>query len=145
MSAPILASLRFRLMYRETDASQVIYFAAWFPWMERLSVGWLHDQGIPFDTMMDRFGATGLTRATTCEYLAPTGVYDEIDLSMHLDRMGGTSYQLGFTMTRVDDAAVVARATLAIAYVDRSGRSAKVPDEVRALLLTPTGNDIEGS
>jgi acyl-CoA thioester hydrolase len=134
--APVLARAQFPLSYGDTDASGILYFGACFPWIERLSVGWLHENGIRFDQMVERFGLIGVTRATTCEYLSSAHVYDPIEVEMRAARVGATSYTLGFTVTRTSDAQVIARATITIAFADLSGRSTKIPDEIRALFET---------
>jgi YbgC/YbaW family acyl-CoA thioester hydrolase len=138
MTAPpegtLSARRRIRLSYADTDAAGIIYFAAWFPWMERLSTEWFHDNGFRFDQMLARFGATMVSRATSCEYLVPVGVYDEVDIEMRVARVGESSCQLAFAMTRVADARAVGRSTLTLVAVDASGRATSVPDALRDLL-----------
>jgi acyl-CoA thioester hydrolase len=128
------ATRRIRLGYADTDAAGIIYYGAWFPWMERLSTEWFHDHGFRFDQMVPRFGVTIVTRATTCEYLVPVGAYDEVDLAMRVARVGERSFDLAFAMTRVDDGRVVGRSTLTLVAVDASGAATRVPDALRELL-----------
>lgn len=130
----VSARRRFRLSYADTDAAGIIYFAAWFPWMERLSTEWFHQNGFRFDRMVEKFGATVVSRATSCEYLAPVRAYDEIDIEMRVTRVGERSFELAFTMTRVTDPCVVGRSTLTLVAVDASGRPTGVPNALRALL-----------
>ena len=92
---------------------------------------WL-DRGFRHDRMLDRLGVQFVTRATTCDYLAVARPYDEVDIDMELVQAGRRSLQFGFTMTRVPDTSVVARATFTLVCVDRSGRSTAVPPGVRA-------------
>jgi acyl-CoA thioester hydrolase len=125
--------LRQRLMlgYADTDAAGILYFAAWFPWMERMSTqAWL-DRGLRHDQMLDRFGVLFVVRATTCEYLAIARPYDEVDVEMELAEAGRRSFQFAFMMTRARDTTVVARATFTVVCVDPSGRSTAIPPEVR--------------
>lgn len=119
------------LGYADSDAAGILYFAAWFPWMERMSTqAWL-DRGLRHDQMPDRFGVQFVVRATTCDYLAVVRPYDEVDIEMDLALAGRRSLRFGFTMTRADDTTVVARATFTLVCVDGSGRSTVVPPEVR--------------
>jgi acyl-CoA thioester hydrolase len=134
-AAPLVVR-RMRLVYGDTDAAQILYFAAWFPWMERVSVEWAAEHGFRYDQMQKLHGSTPVTRATTCEYTATARVYDEIDIAMHLDHIGNTSYRLGFTMTRPTDAVVVARSTLTLVLIDAAGRPSSIPAPYRALLVT---------
>lgn len=128
------ATRRIRLTYADTDAAGILYFAAWFPWMERLSVEWVYAQGFRFDQMHERFGAAPVARATSCEYTAPTRVYDEIEMSMSVGHIGTSSYRLEFTMTRIPDPVVVARSTLTLVCVDADGRPRALPDVYRSML-----------
>jgi len=125
--------LRWRVMlaYADSDAAGILYFAAWFPWMERMSTqAWL-DRGFRHDRILDQLGVQFVTRATTCDYLAVVRPYDEVDIEMDLAKAGRRSLQFAFTMTRVPDTTVVARATFTLVCVDQSGRSTAVPPDVR--------------
>jgi acyl-CoA thioester hydrolase len=130
----VSARRRVRLSYADTDAAGIVYFAAWFSWMERLSTEWFHDNGFRFDRMLTEHGATVVTRATSCEYLAPVGAYDEVDIEMRVARVGERSCELAFGMTRVTDAVMVGRSTLTLVTVDASGRPTRVPAALRELL-----------
>jgi YbgC/YbaW family acyl-CoA thioester hydrolase len=130
----VAARHRVRLSYGDTDAAGIIYFAAWFPWMERLSTGWFYDNGFRFDRMLDQLGATMVSRATSCEYLVPVGAYDEVDIEMRVARVGERSCELAFAMTRVTDARPVGRSTLTLVAIDASGRPTPVPEPLRELL-----------
>ena len=129
-----VATRRIRLTYADTDAAAILYYAAWFPWMERLSVEWAYGNGFRFDRMLDAHGAAPVARATACEYLAKTRVYDEIDLDMRVAHIGTRSYRLGFTMTRVPDGVVVARSALTLVCVDADGRATPIPGALRSVL-----------
>lgn len=128
------ATRRIRLTYADTDAAGILYFAAWFPWMERLSVEWVYGQGFRFDRMHELFGAAPVARATSCEYTAPTRVYDEVEMAMGVDHIGTSSYRLAFTMTRLPDAVVVARSTLTLVCLGADGRPKAIPDPYRSML-----------
>jgi acyl-CoA thioester hydrolase len=125
--------LRWRVMlaYADSDAAGILYFAAWFSWMERMSTqAWL-DRGFRHDQMLERIGVQFVTRATTCDYVAVARPYDEIDIEMELTEAGRRSLRFAFTMTRAADTTVVARATFTLVCVDGSGRSAAIPPDVR--------------
>jgi acyl-CoA thioester hydrolase len=135
-----VAVRRIRLTYADTDAAAILYFAAWFPWMERISVEWVYGQGFRFDQIGERFGAAPSARATSCEYTAPARVYDEIDVAMRIEHIGTTSYRLGFTMTRCVDRVVVARSTLTLVFIAANGVAAPLPVEYRTMLETAQRN-----
>jgi acyl-CoA thioester hydrolase len=128
------ATRRIRLTYADTDAAAILYFAAWFPFMERISVEWAYSKGFRYDRILTEHGAAPVARATSCEYLAKTQVYDEIDIDMRVDHVGARSYRLAFTMTRVADRVTVARSLLTLVCIDDTGRSAGIPAALREVL-----------
>jgi acyl-CoA thioester hydrolase len=130
----VLSRRQIVIVYADTDAAGIIYFAAWFPWLERLHTEWLLEHDVRFPELYDRCGASVVTRATTCEYLAVVRPYDRIDISMAVGAVGVRSYRLDYAMTRAGDGLEVARATLSLVGVDREGRSAPVPELIKNLL-----------
>jgi acyl-CoA thioester hydrolase len=134
LGTPVVAARRVRLTYADTDAAGILYYAAWFPWMERVNVEWAYEQGFRIDRMMGEHGASPVTRSTTCEYVATATVYDEIDVEMRVDHVGNRSYRYGFTMTRVGDRVVVARSSLTMVCVGPDGRPTAIPAALRSVL-----------
>lgn len=124
------------ISYADTDAAGIIYYAAWFPWMERLHTEWLLGYGIRFPELYARCGASVVTRATSCEYLAVVRPYDRVDIAMSLGRVGPRSYQLEYTMTRIHDETHVARATLTLVGIDLEGRSTALPEPITELFVS---------
>jgi len=130
----VVASREVLLTYADTDAAGILYYAAWFPWMERMGVEWLLDNGFRYDTMLAEHGAGAVTRATTCEYLSQVTIYDRVRIDMFVDLVGDRSYRLGFTMTRVSDGVVVARSTMSLVVIDSEGKPASIPPALLTLL-----------
>lgn len=127
-------STEFRLSWGECDPAGIVYFAAYLPWMERLHSGWWFERGLRFDHMLDRIGATAVTRQTTCSYLAPATVLERIVATMWLRAVGETSFTLHFDFRCPDRDQVVADAELAMVFVDRGGRSTAIPPLARSQL-----------
>jgi YbgC/YbaW family acyl-CoA thioester hydrolase len=129
----VIASRRIRLGYADTDAAGILYYAAWFPWMERLSTDWLHERGYRFDRMLTELGVMMVSRATSCEYLLPVRAYDEVELAMDVARLGERSVELAFGMTRIGDGRLVARSRTTLVAVDASGGATPLPTALREL------------
>jgi YbgC/YbaW family acyl-CoA thioester hydrolase len=139
MTAPeigkrVVARREVLLTYADTDAAGILYYAAWFPWMERMGVEWLYDNGFRYDTMLAEHGAAAVTRATTCEYLSQVTIYERVEIRMFVDTVGQRSYRLGFTMIRDHDQTVVARSTMSLVTIDGEGKPAQIPATLEALL-----------
>lgn len=121
------ASLQVQLSYADCDPAGIVYFASWFPWMERLLSGWLFDRGLRSDHLLEKHGFATITRQTECEYLHPADLFDEIRITMDSARVGRTSIQWGFTMLRLSDGAQVARGKITWVTIDASGNAIPVP------------------
>lgn len=135
-----LACRRLVITYADTDAAGIIYFAAWFPWMERLHTEWLAGRGVRFSELLDRCGVSVVTRATSCEYLDPVRPYDEVEIMMSVGHLGTRSYRADFVMRRVEDDARVARASMTLVSIDATGAATPLPALI-ADLLTPASAD----
>lgn len=127
-----------RLSYADTDPAGILYFAVWFPWMERIQSEWLYLQGLRQDMLQERFGFTTVTRHADCEYLSPVGLFDEIRISMSVSRIGRTSFTSSFRMRRIQTTVVVATGSLTVVCLDAHGQPVPVPDPLRALLDSVT-------
>jgi acyl-CoA thioester hydrolase len=122
-----LLSKRVLITYADTDAAGIIYYAAWFPWMERVQTEWLNQHEVRFPELLDRCGASVVTRATSCEYLAVVRPYDEIDIAMSIGHVRRRSYRMDFVMTRVSDGVQVASASMSLVGIDPVGAVAALP------------------
>ncbi|MEV6929517.1 hotdog domain-containing protein [Dactylosporangium sp. NPDC051485] len=128
---PEIHRIDLRLGYADCDPAQIIYYGAWFPWMERVQTEWLYLNDLRPDTLEERFGFRIVSRAAQCEYLSPARVFDRIALSLLVEHVGRTSLRWGFRMVRHDDAALVARAWL----VNVTIGPVPVPEPMRSALL----------
>jgi acyl-CoA thioester hydrolase len=138
----LLLCRRIVITYADTDAAGIIYFAAWFPWMERLHTEWLAGHGVRFTDLAEHGGASVVTRATSCEYLAVVRPYDEVEIAMSVGHLSRRSYRMDYQMTRAGTAAPVARASLTLVGVDADGVAAPLPAPIADLLThgAPTGD-----
>ena len=127
-----LHTLTFRLSYADTDPAGILYFAAWFPWMERAQSEWFYLNGLRQDELKDRHGFWTVTCHTECDYLIPVGLFDEIRLEMRLTRIGRRSFDMGYQFVRAADEALVGRGLIRVVTVTPEGGSAPIPD----LLMT---------
>lgn len=123
-----------RLSYADCDPAQILYYAAWFPWMERVQSEWLYLNDLRADTLAERFGFATITRRAECDYLSPARLFELIRVSMTVARLGNTSIRFGFRMVRQDDQVLVARGALILVTIDEHGQPVTVPDRLRTVL-----------
>lgn len=130
-------SLTFNLSYADTDPSGLVYFAAWFPWMERCQSAWFYASGLRQDTMLREHGFGTVTRRAECDYLAPTALYDPITVTATLAEVGRRSFTTQHEFVRDGDGVLVARGRLVIVTVEPGGRPVPLPDLVTRVLGGP--------
>lgn len=136
-SAPPVSVREIRLAYADCDPAGIIYYASWFVAMERQLTEWFDAQGVRFDRLREQLGGAPVTRATWCDYLAPAYVYDLVRVEMRVNRIGRSSYELGFAMIRAKDEVTVARAAIACVFVGADARPAPLPEPFRRVLERP--------
>lgn len=129
-----LHSARLRLSYADCDPAGIVYYATWFPWMEKVHTEYWFLRGLRFDELLRGHGAVPVTRHTECEYLVTTRLFDEIRCDMRPAHLGRTSFRMAFAFVREGDGALVARSSLTLVCVDEAGAPAPVPSALRETL-----------
>ena len=126
-ATPALHSLTFRLSYADTDPAGILYFAAWFPWMERVQSEWFLLNDLRQDRLRERHGFWTVTCHTECDYLVAVGLFEEIRLEVRLGKVGRASFDMVHQMVRTSDEVVVARAKITIVTVTPEGTARAIP------------------
>jgi acyl-CoA thioester hydrolase len=130
--------LRFRLAYADCDPAQVVYYAAYYPWFERTSTEWWYSKGVRLDKMVESHGVAIVSRASGCEYLAPTRVFDLLACRMYIGRLGETSVTFNFEMVRLDDLVTVASGFNTLVTITPGAGPKRIPASLRELLQAET-------
>ncbi len=86
--AEYLHHLDFRLSYGECDPAGIVYYAAYYPWFERVLNEWTYLNGFPPHKMREPGGAAHVSRASQCEYLIPGRLFDPFRCGMTFDAVG---------------------------------------------------------
>lgn len=128
---PALHAVTFRLGYADTDPAGILYYAAWFPWMERVQSEWFYLNDLRQDELNERHGFGTVTCHTECDYLVPVGLYDEIRVELRLGRVGRGAFDMLHRMVRTRDDAVVARAMITLVTVSPQGTAVAIPSVLR--------------
>ncbi|MDR7303974.1 acyl-CoA thioesterase [Haloactinomyces albus] len=90
----------FRLSYGDCDTVGIAYFATYYPWMERTYSSWMYDNGIRSGELADEFDIITVGVHSEATYLQPAHVFDDLTCEVMLDRLGSSSYTLGFEFRR---------------------------------------------
>ncbi len=137
MTATVLHRQEMRLTYADCDPAGIIYYATWFPWMERVQSEWFFLKGLRQDTLLAEHGFSTVTRHAECEYLAQIGLFDTIEVRLVLRRIGTTSLTLGCDMWWHEGATLAARGSITIVTLSPDNTPIPVPRLVRDLLTRP--------
>lgn len=92
--------LGFQLAYGDTDTVGIAYFDIYYRWMERCYSTWLFAHGIRSGQMAQDLGVVTVGLSSGCRYLDTVEVFDEVVCQAVADRVGSSSYAVGFEFTR---------------------------------------------
>jgi YbgC/YbaW family acyl-CoA thioester hydrolase len=135
--------LAFQLAYGDCDVVGIAYFAIYYRWMERAYTTWLHEHGIRSGEMLEDLGILTVGVSSGANYAQPARVFDRLTCQVVLERLGTSSYTLGFDFTR--EGAVVTRGHMTFACRDPHWDKTSIPGRLSAILSTlPRRQDAPG-
>ena len=131
--------VRFQLAYGDCDVVGIAYFAIYYPWMERAQTLWLHSHGLRSGELVEDLGILTVGVHSECTYKQMVRVFDELTITITLDRVGTTSYTLGFDFLRDGD--VVTHGAMTFVCRSPEGGKAPIPEKLLDVLQTlPAGS-----
>jgi acyl-CoA thioester hydrolase len=129
---------RLRTRFAETDAMGVIHHAAYLAYLEEARVEYLRAIGHPYDSVRagdgagegDAGGREFAVLEVSVQYRRPLRFDDEVDVSLTVGAVTGTTFQIVYLLAVGGEA----RATAVTVHgcVDRRGRPARLPAWVGA-------------
>ena len=125
-------SMTFRLAYGDCDTVGIAYFAIYYRWMERAYSSWLYSHGIRSGEMQDQLGIVTVGISSGATYVRPARVFDELTCQPVLDRIGSSSYRVGYEFTRGGE--LITRGQMTFACRDLEWNKAPVPDKLAVVL-----------
>ncbi|SEO53949.1 acyl-CoA thioesterase [Trujillonella endophytica] len=128
------SQLSFQLSYGDCDTVGIAYFAIYYPWMERAYSTWLYSHGLRSGELAEQHGFTTVGVHSECTYKAMVRVFDELDVRLVLDRVGSSSYTVGFDFVRAGE--VVTHGTMTFVCRTLEGGKATIPEVLMAVLRT---------
>ena len=133
--------LSFQLSYGDCDVVGIAYFAIYYPWMERAYSTWLYSHGLRAGELQDELGILTVGVHSECTYKAMVRVFDELTVRPVLDRVGSSSYTVGFDFLRGNE--VVTHGTMTFVCRSLDGGKAAIPQRLLDVLHTlPAGAEV---
>lgn len=127
--------LRFQLSYGDCDTVGIAYFAIYYPWMERAYSTWLYSHGLRAGELHEQLGIITVGVHSECTYRAMVRVFDELTVRLTLDRVGSSSYTVGYDFVRDGEVVTHGTMTFVCRTADGSGKAA-IPDGLLEILRT---------
>lgn len=118
-----------RVYYEDTDAAGIVYYANYLKFAERARTEWLRAKGVGQRALSETEGVAFAVRRVSVEYLKPALLDDALEVRTRIVSIRGASLDGEQEISRGGD--VLARLTLTLACVARSGRPARMPEVVR--------------
>lgn len=125
--------LDFQLAYGDCDVVGIAYFAIYYPWMERCYTTWLFANGIRSGEMAEQLGIVTVGLSSSARYVDTVTVFDELTCQAVLERLGDSSYTVGYEFTRGDDLVTKGQMTFAARRPDDFSK-VSIPDDLRKVL-----------
>jgi acyl-CoA thioesterase FadM len=141
---PSAGRLGFQLAYGDTDTVGIAYFGIYYRWMERCYSTWLYSHGIRSGQMADDLGVVTVGMSSGCRYVDTVEVFDEIVCQAVVDRVGTTSYAVGFEFTRGSDLVTKGQMGFAVRQAEDFSK-APIPERLLKALgeLPPPRFDVQ--
>lgn len=108
-----------RVYYEDTDASRVVYHAAYVKYFERARTEWLRAQGFSQHALHDELGVVFTVANLELDFLRPGRLDDELQVGVEVDRVRGASLTFRQELCRTGEARTpLARARVRVGCVD---------------------------
>jgi acyl-CoA thioester hydrolase len=123
----------FRVIYAETDAMGIVYYANYLRWFEVGRTELMRSLGISYRGMEEQ-GAFLPVSEVFCKYHASARYDDVLIVETSLDFLRRASIQFAYRIIRKADDMVLVTGSTLHAFVDREGKMIKVPSYLSAKL-----------
>jgi acyl-CoA thioester hydrolase len=120
----------FRVRYAETDRMGVSYYAHYLVWFEMGRAEYFRDLGVSY-TSYEEEGMFLPVIEAFARYLAPTTYDDPLTIEVIVSAVGRSSIKFEYRILHAETERKVAEGYTVHAFVDRSHKPVRVPDEIK--------------
>lgn len=121
-----------RVYFEDTDAGGVVYYANYLKFAERARTEMMRAAGAPHAAMIERYGLSLVVSRCEADYIGAARLDDELEVESSVTGFGGATVEAEQVVRR--DGRDLVRIRVRLACVNRDGRAARLPAELRALL-----------
>jgi acyl-CoA thioester hydrolase len=124
-----------RVAWSDVDLARIVYFPRYFSFFENAELEWIRQKGLSYEGFLAELEIWMPRVGAHCNFHAPARLAELVAIEMRLDRMGRTSFTLGFDAFRLPERTHLADGSIAIATVSRDTfRPTPVPERLARLL-----------
>jgi YbgC/YbaW family acyl-CoA thioester hydrolase len=124
-----------RVAWSDVDLAGIVYFPRYFSYFENAELEWFRSHGLSYEGILEETGVWLPRVACHSNFRAPAKLAELLSIELRLDRLGRTSFTLGFDAFRLPDRTAIADGYIVVAAVDReSFRPTPVPHRLVQLL-----------
>lgn len=130
-------AIQHRIPWSDVDLAKIVYFPRYFSYFEMAELEWVREQGLRYEEYLAELDIWMPRVAAHCNYRAPARLADLLAIEMRLDRLGTTSFTLGFDAFLLPERVQTADGTITVATVSRDDfRPTPVPPALAERLET---------
>lgn len=123
----------FRVRYAETDQMGVVYHSEYLVWCEVGRTEYIRALGLPYSEM-ERRGALLAVADASIRFHAPARYDDLVRVETSLAQVKSRAVTFDYLIRHVETGARLVTARTMLVSLDRAGRPAPIPPDVRELL-----------
>ena len=121
-----------RVQFFEVDLQGVVFNMWYLAWFDNAMTAYLAELGFPYDAMKQIGWDVQLVH-TELDWSGGATFGDDLEVEVSTDRVGTTSFTLGFRVLRGERVLVTAKTVYVVVGIDGSGKR-PVPDDLRGAL-----------
>jgi len=125
------SSYLLRVYYEDTDLAGIVYYANYLKFIERARSEMLKNANVNQMDLIKR-GYFFVVRSLKADYLKPAYFEDSLKVITEVAKIRGASIILQQTIFRSEK--VLFEASIRLALIDKSGKAARLPANIRQLL-----------
>jgi 4-hydroxybenzoyl-CoA thioesterase/acyl-CoA thioester hydrolase len=127
---------RRRVEFRDTDAAGIVHFSVFFNYMEAVEHEFLRTVGLSVVMKDQQLSIAWPRVAARCDYQGSVRFEDEVDIEMHISRLGQKSVTYEFTFTHDGRPVAAGQMTAVCCRMDTGEplQSITIPDWIAAKL-----------
>jgi acyl-CoA thioester hydrolase len=123
-----------RVYYEDTDAGGIVYHSNYLKFAERARTEWLRELGYEHRRWREETGLGFIVTRCEVDFRRPAWLDDMLVVTTRILEVSGASLLAEQIVRRDEDD--VARLKLTLALLDRGGRPARLPPDLRAAIAT---------